>query len=163
MSKKTNKNKPFGSSISKKNFQKVVMSVTDIKSAYEVGLKAMNGNSSLINVKSTCLIDGSVDIDKAVCLLYPNDSRWDYVLSYDGKAYYIEVHPAYTGEVKCLIAKKRWLLNWLQTKAQPLNNYPSATPRLYWLQSGKGALLKNTPEYRQAAIEGLIPRAALSI
>lgn len=163
MNRNRRKNKPRVPTASKNAFQETVEKVEDIKTAYKSGLQALGADASLINVEKTRNLDGSVDVDSTTEALYPDDNRWDYVFSYEGKAYYVEVHPAYTGEVKKVVAKKTWLLNWLVTKAMALNSYPSASPRLYWIQSGKCAILPNSPEYKQAAAAGLIPRSGLSI
>lgn len=163
MNKNRRKNNPKLSVASKNEFQKTVEKVVDIKTAYKSGLQALGTNASLISIKNTRNLEGSVDIDSTTATLYPNDNRWDYVFSYERKAYYVEVHPAYTGEVKKVVAKRTWLLNWLVTKAAELNSYQSASPRFYWIQSGKCAILPNSPEYKQAAAAGLVPRSGLSI
>lgn len=41
--------------------------------------------------------------------LYPNASRWDYAIGYDQKAWFVEVHPANTSNVKEMLKKVEWL------------------------------------------------------
>lgn len=148
----------------KNTFRLAIEKVDDIKSAYRNGLQALvKADLEKIKVKEARKIEGSVDIDTSTRKLYPNDARWDYVISYAGLAYFVEVHPATNGEVKTMMAKKQWLQNWLKQKATTLNEYPSAKPRFYWLQSGKCGILKTSPEYKLAAMAGILPRAGLSL
>ena len=57
-------------------------------------------------VKDARRLDGSLNIDEETKMLYPNESRWDYAVSCDGKVYYVEVHPANTSNVEEVIKKK---------------------------------------------------------
>ena len=75
-----------------------------------MGWKPWGMHSHFIMTASPRFIDRSVDIDDCTRKLYPNGNRWDYVISYRGKAYYLEVHPATAEKVKEVIAKKQWLL-----------------------------------------------------
>jgi hypothetical protein len=138
-------------------FQATVIKVSDIAEGYCQGLGALGTNSCYVAVKEPRHLDGSVDIDTCTHDAYPHDNRWDYVFSYEGKAYYLEVHPATGGSVKEMEAKLSWLKSWLKKKAAPLDAYPSGTPRYTWVHSGKCGLLKSAPEYRRAATLGLIP------
>jgi len=144
-------------------FQITVQSVPDISKAYNPGLQALGSYASYVKTKDTRNIEGSVDIDSAVQHLYPDSNRWDYVVSYGGCAYYIEVHPATDGEVKKVIAKRDWLIGWLKSKAVKLNGYPSAKPMFYWIQSGKCGITKNSIEYKKAAMAGMLPKPVLSL
>lgn len=95
-------------SVPKENpFQKAVTDCAEIADALKPELSAMGGYSTLVKIENTRLIDGSVDIDNAVKKLYPNDSRWDYVIGYNGNAYFIEIHPADTKNVDEMI--KKWV------------------------------------------------------
>ena len=152
------------SKLYKNLFQQAVEKVDDIKNAYRAGLHALApADQPRILIASPRKLEGSVDIDSTTCAKYPNDTRWDYVIAYSGLAYYVEVHPATNGEVKVMKSKKLWLQQWLKDKAEALNTYPSAKPRMYWIQSGKCGLLKTSPEYKQAAVAGLIPQPNLSL
>ncbi len=143
-------------------FQQTIEGVVDVQHAYHSGLSALKQFDALkVTIDSPRLLDGSVDIDSSTKSKYPDAKRWDYVLSFAGKAFYVEVHPATNGEVKEIKAKKAWLEQWLREKASALNDYPSAVPRYYWIQSGKCGILKNSPEYFCAAKEGLLPQSRL--
>ena len=138
-------------------FEAIVRSVTDISEGYKPGLSAMGANSRYVLAKDTRKLDGSVDIDACTHDKYQGDHRWDYVLSYDERAFFVEVHPTTGGEVKEMEAKIGWLKAWLKQHAKPLNEFPSGKPRFTWVSSGKCGLLKSSPEYRRAAMLGLLP------
>lgn len=138
-------------------FEAVVKAVPDISNGYRSGLSAMGTNSQFISAKDTRKLGGSVDIDDCTHDNYPDDNRWDYVLSYDDHAFFVEVHPTTGGTVKEMEAKLKWLKSWLKQHAQPLDAYPSGCPRFTWVSSGKCGLLKSSPEYRRAAMLGLLP------
>ncbi|MBR5715613.1 MAG: hypothetical protein IKX59_03440 [Bacteroidales bacterium] len=145
------------------NFEKTVVTIPDIANGYCKGLGALGADSSYVSVKYTRLIDGSVDIDSCTKELYPASNRWDYVVSYDGRAYYFEVHPATEGEVKMMEAKLKWLKGWLKQNAQPLDEYPSGTPQFTWVHSGKCGLAKGSKEYWKVAMLGLVLKNRLSL
>jgi hypothetical protein len=144
-------------------FEKIIGTVSDIANGYRHGLDALGAHSHFIMTASPRLIDGSVNIDDCTRKYYPNDNRWDYVISHRGKAYYLEVHPATAGKVKEVIAKKQWLLGWLKEKASILNNYPSGNPKFTWIFTGRCGLSKTSTEYRRAAQMGLIPVNCLNL
>lgn len=145
-------------------FQTAVESVPDLVFAYRKGLQALeNGDAGCVKVGNSRLVDGSVNIDESLKKKYPKANRWDYVFSYNGKAYYVEVHPATDGQVKVMMAKKEWLENWLQTEAQSLDAYPSASPRFYWIKSGRNGITKGSIESKKAAQAGLRPQAKLCL
>jgi len=139
------------------SFEAAVSSVGDLLDGFCPGLRALGANSRYILAKETRKVDGSVDIDACTHDKYPDDHRWDYVLSYDGKAYFVEIHPATGGKVKEMEAKLIWLKRWLKQQAEALDVYPAGTPRFTWVRSGKCGLLKSSPEYRKAATLGLVP------
>lgn len=143
-------------------FKRVVEITLDISQAYKPGIQAFGAiYSSYLTINNPRLLDGSVAIDEALKRKYPKDNRWDFVVSYDRKAYYIEIHPVTNGEVNKIIAKRNWLEKWLQAEAKELDKYPSATPRYFWLQSGRCGLLRNSIEYKKAAQEGLLPQKGI--
>ncbi len=70
--------------------QFAVESTPDVASAYQRGLRALRRNEAgLITAANPRLIDGSVDIDKAVETLYPDTNRWDYVIGYANKVCFV--------------------------------------------------------------------------
>jgi hypothetical protein len=73
-----------------------------------------------------------VDIDNAVKQEFSSDNRWDYAVGYDGKTYFIEIHPADTSEVKTILKKLGWLKVFLSEKAPELNKEPKS---FHWVAS----------------------------
>lgn len=97
-------------------FQNAVKSIPEIKDGYCHGLQALGQNAQKVKFKDSKKLNGSVDIDKSTIALYPEANRWDYAIGYDGKAYFLEIHPANTSDVTPVIEKAKWLENWLQQK-----------------------------------------------
>lgn len=129
-------------------FKETVQATNDIKNGFCLGLQALGANAKFITTTNPRMLDGSVDIDECTKKIYPNDARWDYVIGYDGKAYFIEIHPANTSNVKEVIKKAAWLNNWLKTRALELKAL-SANNNYYWIASGKHNILQNSPQHRQ--------------
>ena len=145
------------------SFEKVIVAVPDIANGYCQGLAALKSDSKYVLVRDTRKLDGSVDIDTCTKSIYHDANRGDYVVSYDRKAFFLEIHPATGGMVKEMEAKLAWLKQWLKQKAGALDDYPSGMPRFNWVHSGKCGLSKTSTEYRRAAIMGLIPKKNLQL
>ena len=140
------------------SFQEAVESTEQIKAAYHTGLKALGRYSGKVIFLDAPSIDGSVDIDSATQKYYPNEHRWDYVVGYKGKAYFFEVHPASSGEVKTMKAKFSWLKKWLQQEAPALSSIINDSGRaFFWIYTKGYAIPKGSVQYRAAAEMGLIP------
>lgn len=131
-------------------FKQAVENTPEIKSGFRNGLQALGTKSKQVSATDTKKVEGSVDIDACTQALYPNDARWDYVIGYDGKVYFIEIHPANTSNVKDMIKKAEWLTKWLTQKA-PLLKLLAANSTFYWKASGKQCILPNSPQYRKLA------------
>lgn len=101
-------------------FKYAITCTPDIKDGFRDGLQALGSNAKNVTPANSRKIDGSVDIDSCTHDLYPNESRWDYAIGYDGKAYFLEVHPANTSNVKEMVKKADWLKKWLSEKAVEL-------------------------------------------
>lgn len=146
--------------ITQPTFQSVVQQTSDISKSYKSGLCAIrNSERKSIQVKDTRSVDGSVDIDSATKQMYPTASRWDYVIGYKQKVYFVEVHPASTSNVSEMEAKLKWLKAWLRNHAVILDQYPAGTPKFLWAATPSGVhILKTSPEYRKLASLGIIPK-----
>lgn len=116
------------------------------------GLQALGSNSSNIKPNDTRKCEGSVDIDNAVKQEFSSNNRWDYAVGYDGKTYFIEIHPADTSEVKTILKKLGWLKVFLSEKAPELNKEPKS---FHWVASKGNHILSNSPQYRQLALSGI--------
>lgn len=149
---------------SKSTFKRAVEATPDIANGFKTGLSALGVYSSKISIASTQLLEGSVDVDSCTMAKYPNASRWDYVFGYNGEAYFVEVHPANTGEVRVVLKKLRWLKDWLYQHAMELNNLKSKSRHpFYWIQSKGFAIPKTSPQFRAAESAGLKPITKLAL
>ena len=131
-------------------FKKAVEAIPDIKDGFRFGVQALGGMSYLVTSSTPRLFDGSVDIDACTKDLYPDDAGWDYVIGFNNHAYFLEIHPASTSNVRDMIKKAQWLDNWLNEKATGLKALV-ATNVFYWIASGKYSILKNSPQSRMLA------------
>lgn len=120
----------------------------DLPGAYCPGLGAIKGSerNKFIFLNDTRNINGSADIDSTMKKQFPNDNRWDYVVGYNDKAYFFEVHPMTEGEVSTMIAKKDWLEGFLNTKAININKLKRLP--YFWLPTDSGCEI--TPRSKKA-------------
>ena len=140
----------------KTTFEDVVMSIPTIANAYKDGLQALEGkDASKIKPKNPRNLSGSVYLDKCLERTNPHDARWDYVLGYKEKAYFVEIHPANTSNVDEVVKKKKWLEQWLDVNAKALRTM-MVGPNYYWVASGKIAILPNSPQSRRIAKNKLV-------
>ncbi len=131
-------------------FQSAVYCIADLKDGYRKGLQALKGNSAKVSASNRQELLGSVDIDECTKKRYPNASRWDYVIGYARKAWFVEVHPANTSNVQEMLKKVLWLEGWLQKEGRPLATIRNDSLH-YWIPSGKMCILKTSPQYRSLA------------
>ena len=76
-------------------FQVAVELTEEVKNGFCVGKQAIkHTDRNKVNATDSKKLQGSLDIDSQVKMLYPHDPRWDYALSYDDKIYFFEVRPA---------------------------------------------------------------------
>ncbi len=143
-------------------FQNAVKDCAEIADALKPGLSAMGGYSTLVKLGNTRLINGSVDIDNAVKELYPNDSRWDYIIGYNGNAYFIEIHPADTKNVNEMIKKVDWLKSWLESSATEIKALHKCGV-FHWIPSGRVKILKTSMQYKRIAASKLLITNVLSL
>lgn len=135
-------------------FISAVDSCAEIKGKARPGISAMGNDSILLHVDYPRLIDGSLDIDNAVKKLYPYASRWDYAIGYNGKVYFIEIHPADTKNVDEMIKKVKWLKEWLKDKAPQLKSLHSCGV-YHWIPTGRVKISPNSRQYLKIAVNKL--------
>lgn len=146
-------------------FKEAIQNTSEITHCYKSGLQALGANSSKVLVKETRMLTGSVDIDSCLKKLYPNENRWDYVFGYNKQIYYLEVHPATTGEVKKIVEKIKWLTSWIKSSAKNLEDLMKQSS-FHWVSSGNTdpAFRKTNKYSRILSQNGLsIPRSKLDI
>lgn len=146
----------------KNPFAEAVHASPSVASCYQQGLQALGTYSQRVASKSTRLLQGSVWLDACLQATFPDDNRWDYALGYAGRAYFVEVHPAYPGEVKAVLKKLEWLKTWLRRDAPGLERI-KAKNAFHWIASGRVDIPSTTREYKQAAQAGLVPQSKLQL
>jgi hypothetical protein len=139
-------------------FQRAVGACPSLK--LRAGLQAITtANRRKITPENPRSVTGSVNLDEDLKEQFPNDNRWDYVVGYMvsdtmDKVFFIEVHPAETSEIRCVINKVRNLRKWAVSNAPDLWNM--TIPReIHWISSGKNNLRLNDSYRRILAMEGL--------
>lgn len=144
-------------------FKRVVQGIDVINKCFRGGLQALGSNSTKVRPTNTRNCNGSIDIDSCLANANPNDSRWDYIVGYGQKVYYIEIHPASTSEVGTVIKKLNWLKNWLNQDGRPIKTvFDQQHTAYHWIASGRITILKNSVYARRLAQSGLdIPKAHL--
>ena len=136
------------------SFTEAIQNSPEISECLKDGLQALGSNSTKVSVSLTRDLEGSVDIDACLQNIYPNESRWDYVLGYKNRIYYVEVHPAITGEVKRVIEKLNWLKRWREQKASNLEALHHRST-YHWIASGKVAISRRSRYARELARHGI--------
>jgi hypothetical protein len=144
------------------HFKTAVDATAEIAQCYQVGLQAMGKYSSKIDVTQNSKCDGSVDLDACTTQLYPTEHRWDYIIGYNTKVYFVEVHSAETSEVSTVLSKLQWLKDWIIEKAPEVNKIKANVP-YFWVQSWKYNILPNSPQARRVAKQGLKPIPKLEL
>lgn len=137
----------------KKCLAKVCLENNILKDYFKKGLGALKGaDKGYVDVPDTSLLSGSVALDEAAKPQYPLSNRWDYAIEYDGYTFFLEIHPASTSEIDCIINKVKFVKEWLQGVCKDFLSLPNKdTGRrcFYWISSG-GTDLRVTPGSRQA-------------
>lgn len=137
-------------------FKSIVQAIPAIAGAYREGLQALESkDAGKVKPQNPRKLSGSVYLDKCLKTTNPHDARWDYVIGYSEKAYFVEVHPANTSNVDEVVKKKKWLDVWLKTNALDLKAMMAGTG-YYWIVSGKVAILPNSPQARKIAKNKLV-------
>lgn len=153
-----------GKRTSGNQFKTAVASTPQIKTAYRSGLQALGQYSKHIQLSNKADCDGSVDIDTSVKNAHPQANRWDFCLSYKAEAFFVEVHPAHTGEVNTVIKKLNWLKQWLREHAPEIDRMKSKSKHpYYWIQSNGFHILPGSPQFRQAIQHKIKPIARLNL
>ena len=137
-------------------FKSIVQAIPAIAGAYREGLQALESkDAGKVKPQNPRKLSGSVYLDKCLKTTNPHDARWDYVIGYREKAYFVEIHPANTSNVDEVVKKKKWLDVWLKTNALDLKAMMAGTS-YYWIASVKVEILPNSPQARKIAKNRLV-------
>jgi len=142
-------------------FQKAIDDTPELRDTYEPGLQALGNDSKKVHLADPKKCHGSVNIDKHLKTICPNENLWDYLFGYEDKAYFVEVHPACTSEVQTVINKLAWLKNRMRRWSVLIQNMPKT---YHWIATNGIHILKDSSEARLLAKAGLsIPKRVLKV
>lgn len=109
-------------------FRAAVLAVPQIATAYRPGVQALKKEHRK-QLRNADVATGSIELDEALRLAYPNDHRWDYGIGLPGdsrseRVLWVEVHHAASKQTEILIRKLEQLKSWLQAHAPELWKLP---------------------------------------
>jgi hypothetical protein len=140
-------------------FKNAVEETPSVADSWRSGLGALRGvHRQHIEAEDTRRLRGSVDVDTALAATCPNDPRWDYAIGHQPSnhesetVYWVEIHPASSGEVNDVLQKLVWLKAWLRNSAPRLN---SMRKEFIWVSSGRTSFTLSSPQQKQFALLGL--------
>jgi hypothetical protein len=134
-------------------FQKMAADNKILSPCVKNGLQALSkSQKTKVIQKKGSRITCSVDIDDCLKEQCPNQSRWDFGIGVRQKSIFLEIHPAFTGEVKTVLKKLDWLKTWMKNHCK---GFSDAEKEYYWLATNKVGILKNSPQHRKIAASGL--------
>lgn len=124
-----------------------------IKPYFQNGIGALKkADRQAVKEPDTKLLGGSVALDEAARNEFPLANRWDYAIEYDGDLFFIEIHPAFTSEIDCVISKVRFVNKWVSDNYPDILKLPkkeSGARCFYWVSSGSTDM-RITPGSQQA-------------
>ena len=141
-------------------FKQAVAETPSLKNAWQGGLQALRAaDRQHIVAEDTRRLTGSVDADTELKNDFPNDPRWDYGIGHRPAnlaseiVYWVEIHPASSGQVNAVLQKLVWIKTWLRNAAPELNAMRKA---FIWVSSGKTSFTLSSPQQKQFALQGLL-------
>lgn len=140
------------------SFRNAVASTTAIRDRFRDGLGAVrNVDRDRLRCSSPRRLRGSVNLDEALRLSFPNAPRWDYAIgisqhSRSDHAVWLEVHPAASLHVGEVLNKLRWLKSWLANDAPELQRLPA---HFCWVATGTVSFRRGSREEKRIAQEGI--------
>lgn len=143
----------------------LMKSIPDYSDCYKNGLGAVeNINKKFFRFNKPRKIEGSIYLDKCSVNIrkYQIDNRWDYMIGYDDFVYFIEIHPAYTNEVRTVLRKLDWLKIFISELSDELKlKLNRQKGCLFWVATNGVHILPNSPQARALALSGI--RGPISI
>jgi hypothetical protein len=140
-------------------FKDAVEATPDLQNAWRSGLRALRRTDRQhVDAQDGRRLAESVDVDSALAAKCPTDPRWDYGVGYDPvdasgeTVYWIEIHPARSGEIDRVLARLAWLKAWLAASAPRLHVMRKA---FVWISSGKTSFTLSSPQQKRFALVGL--------
>ena len=136
-------------------FEQKVKEHPELTNCYQPGLRAMKGYSLKVKPENPRKLDGSVFIEECLKTAYRDAPLWDYMASYDSKVYFIEVHPASSGNVNEVIKKLDWLKNWLKNKATGFLEMKANRRPYRWVTTNGVHITKGSRQAKKIANSGI--------
>ncbi len=140
-------------------FKEAIDKIPALATAYRPGLQALKSvDSQHLSSSSPRRLAGSVDLDRALCNLFPNAHRWDYAVGIKTSnetddVIWVEVHPATTvAEIGIVLVKLLWLKAWAKSAAPLLL---VLTREYVWIASGSVGFSHNSPQRKKIAKAGI--------
>jgi hypothetical protein len=147
------------------NFKEATENTPGLETKYKVGLQALRAEDKThIRAEDTRRLTGSIDVDSAYREADPDGNRWDFAIAYlhtnrkTEYVYWVELHTAMDSEVKVVIKKAAWLLQWLKTTGILLATFER---EILWVSSGVTRLTLSAPQRKQMAEVGLQQRGSI--
>jgi hypothetical protein len=141
------------------NFQDAVGTIEALKNAWCAGLQALRAEDKThIEAEDPRKLTGSVDVDTAYQKLMPQSNRWDFGIAFQHSnrekevVYWVELHTASDSQVKVVIKKAQWLLDWLKGQGSPLAGFEK---EIIWVSSGATTFTRSSPQRKLMAQAGL--------
>ena len=150
------------------SYQQAIVQTTDLGAlAFRYGLQALGNDSNRVQVARRRSLVGSVALDDVLRARYPDDPRWDYGIGLKKSArefaVWIEVHPAWTSEVRTVLRKLQWLKTWLKNHAPKLQKL-TGVQSYFWVATGGVHIRQGSPQARLLQSAGLsMPRKRLDL
>ena len=125
------------------------------------GLQALSKNHrDAISPENPRKLSGSIDIDTALKSKYPHDHRWDYCIGIQKQRnadslVWVEFHPANSHSVRDMLAKAKWLKQWLAGCGKPLQGLMKTKIDLRWVPTGPVAIRQASKQSKILAQAGI--------
>lgn len=146
-------------------FKKSVEKTPGLKHSYRLGLRALRAQDRPhVRAENTRNLKGSVYIDEALQAIDPDGHRWDFAIAYQHSnrinevIYWLELHTASDSQVRIVIDKALWLLNWLKGAGNLLAKYERD---IVWVSSGSTSFTLSAPQRKYMAQAGLQHRGSV--
>lgn len=127
----------------------------EVSTCYKPGLKALGAYSSKVKTFKPGKTEGSVFLEKCLQKNYKDAPLWDYMIGYDSKVYFVEVHPASTSNVKKMIKKVQWLKQWLKESGNVFFNKQTPHFPYRWVATNRVNITKGSRQAYEIARNGL--------
>lgn len=136
-------------------FEALVSKIPEIRSCFQPGLRGLGRNSGKIEVSNSRGLDGSVNLDECTKKIYPSQNRWDYIVGYQKKIYFFEIHPASSSHIDTMINKKKWLMDWVNKNGKIIKNHIGGQKAYQWIATGRVGITRNSSQARKLAQNGI--------